>query len=1272
MRSRIAVALIATMLASFLIAPGRAQSYPQQYVTTVWQTEQGLPQNSANAILQDHLGYLWIGTFGGLARFDGERLRVFDPANTPGFGDAQIISLYESRSGVLWIGTVTGGLIRLDRGVATSYTERDGLPSRFVSSIRGDAQGNLWINTSGGVARLVGAKFEAYPTYKGKAIREFFLQAQDGSMWFRSGGKQVVRFGADGSIATLNVLQPSVFLVHEARDGSVWIAVRDKYRLVHYSQGVFSDVPLPPLGRRITTAPEFSLYAITMTKDPNGDLLLLTPAGVVRIGDGRLKPPEPVSLPANGTALPKARSLLVDREGNLWVGLVGKGLVRLRPAPLTAYAKDEGLSDASFSTVFQDREGRIWLGGDLLYWFDGHRFHLLRGVANVRAIAQTRDGDLWFGQYGGLYRYRSGALSHFNIEGPLVRAIHQDREGTLWIGEAKEERAGGLYRFRDGKLEHVAGISDVNQILEDPDGGLWMAGIEKLFYMRGGKVRVYDQKQGLPEHSVDIMRDSDGTLWIASYGGGLARFRNGRFKAITTDAGLPNNMLYGMAEDGRGNLWVSSDQNIFRLSLKELNDFADGKIASISPVSYGIAEGMRSSECDGGSPGARKTSDGRIWIPTLRGVVAIDPAASNPVPPPVVLEDAWANRVKLGLDGGSSAAPGNNSFDFRFTALSFSAPEKVHFKYRLEPFEKDWVDAGTRRTAHYTNMAPGEYSFHVIAANNYGLWSEQGAHMRFMLQPHFYQTNWFYSMCAIGFLGLLWAAYQFRVRQLHHALKKLLDVIDTIPGYVWSAQPDGSLDFINRRWLEFSGLSPEQGLGWGWKEAVHPEDRPRFVEAWRAAIASGKAMEAEARVRRADGQYRWLLIRNVPLHDKRGKIVKWYGTSADIDDRKRVEQALQQSEAYLAEAQRLSHTGSWASDSTTAPLYWSDEMFRIFGFDGQKGLPTREQPLQRVHPDDVDKLLQAFNRAIYSKVDSEVEFRIMLPDGTIRHARGIGHPVLDSNGEFVQVVGTMVDISERKRAEEESERLRQLEADLSHINRVSMMGELAASIAHEVNQPISGVVSNGSACLRWLTRDVPDLGEAREAARRIVRDGKRAGEIISRIRGLTRKTAAPIEKLDLNETIAEVLALVGDEAKRKNVGLGTQFADDLSPVSGDRIQLQQVVLNLVMNAFEAMSSVSEHARKLVITTRNMHSDQVQVTVEDSGIGLDPNTIARIFDPFYTTKPGGMGMGLSICRSILQTHRGRLWATANDGLGTAFHFSVPVYQKEGSHAGAAGV
>jgi PAS domain S-box-containing protein len=511
---------------------------------------------------------------------------------------------------------------------------------------------------------------------------------------------------------------------------------------------------------------------------------------------------------------------------------------------------------------------------------------------------------------------------------------------------------------------------------------------------------------------------------------------------------------------------------------------------------------------------------------------------------------------------------------------------------------------------------------------------------------------------AAGRLRQSYGELRNREEALRRSEKELRDVIETIPAMVWSTSPDGAIDFINRRWLEFSGVSLEGGLGWGWEAAVHPDDLARFVDEWRAAVACGKPMETEARVRRADGQYRWLLVRNVPLRDQAGRIVKWYGTSADIDDRKRAEETLRE-QANLLD---LTHDTIFVADMQGVIKYWNRGAEEQYGW-------TAEQAVGTV----VHELLKTVFPKPREEVIAEVT-RAGRWEGELLHTRKDGTRIVvacrlalqcDEQGAPVAILESNNDITDRRRAEEERERVRQLEGDLAHLNRVSMMGELTASIAHEVNQPLAGLVSNGSACLRWLAADVPNVEEARENARRIVRDGKRAGEVIARLRALAKRAATSRERLDLNETIQDVLALVSDEATKKSVITQTQFADDLSPVSGDRVQLQQVMLNLLMNAIEAMSSVSDRARELVITTRNIDPDQVQATVEDSGIGIDAQTIDKIFDSFYTTKPGGMGMGLSISSSILQAHGGRLWATANDGPGTSFHFTLSTYHEEGS-------
>jgi PAS domain S-box-containing protein len=507
---------------------------------------------------------------------------------------------------------------------------------------------------------------------------------------------------------------------------------------------------------------------------------------------------------------------------------------------------------------------------------------------------------------------------------------------------------------------------------------------------------------------------------------------------------------------------------------------------------------------------------------------------------------------------------------------------------------------------------------------------------------------------------------------LRESERKYHELVEHANSIILHWQRDGRIIFLNEFGQSFFGYTESEIRGRHVIGTIVPETESsgRDLEKLMQEIcANPSAFEQNINENmRRNGEHVWIAWTNKVILNSKGEVAEILSVGTDITERRRAEEALRRSEAYLAEGQRLTHTGSFAwSAATRESLYWSEEMLRMYGFNPQEGPPATETFWQRIHPEDLDGVRELLLRVADQKTEYEHDHRIVLPDGTVKHIHAIGHPVLNNNGQVTEYVGTAIDVTEQKRVEQERERLRQLEADLAHINRVSMMGELTASIAHEVNQPLSGVVSNGSACLRWLAGDVPNVEEACEAARRIVRDGKRAGEVIARIRTLTRRAATPREKLDLNEIIRDVLALVGDEARKKGVIIRTQFVDELSPVSGDRVQLQQVLLNLAMNAMEAMSSVSERPRELVMATRNIDADQVQVTVKDSGPGIDPNTLDKIFDPFYTTKPHGMGMGLSICRSILQAHGGRLWAAAKDGPGTIFHFSLPKYQEEELHA-----
>ena len=495
---------------------------------------------------------------------------------------------------------------------------------------------------------------------------------------------------------------------------------------------------------------------------------------------------------------------------------------------------------------------------------------------------------------------------------------------------------------------------------------------------------------------------------------------------------------------------------------------------------------------------------------------------------------------------------------------------------------------------------------------------------------------------------------QEKIRQSEEELRQLVGVI---PQQVFVFDAEWRPLFANQRELEYTGLTSQEIRS---EDAVarifHPEDLKRLDVARKRALSDGMPIEIEARIRGKDGGYRWFLIRDNPLRDEHGRILRWYGTRTDIEDRKRAEEALRRSEAYLAEAQRLTRTGSWAYKAGGDALYWSEENFRIWGFDPRQGTPGLEIVQQRVHPKDRDKRKEYFERAAGAGTDFAHEFRIVQPDGTVRYIHTVGHPVFSANGDVIEVVGTHVDVTERKRAEEEREKLRIAEAELAHINRLSMLGELAASIGHEVKQPITAAVTNAKTCLRWLKRDQPDLDEAREAATRMVEDALRSADIINRMRSLYEKSTPERASADINEIINEIVALLRSEAARYGISIRSHLAADLPKVLGDRVQLQQVLMNLMINSIDAMKEV-EGRREIILTSQSEGNDHLLISVSDTGVGL-PSNMDHIFDAFFTTKAHGTGMGLAISRTIIESHGGRLWATPNTGRGATFHFTLP--------------
>jgi PAS domain S-box-containing protein len=433
-------------------------------------------------------------------------------------------------------------------------------------------------------------------------------------------------------------------------------------------------------------------------------------------------------------------------------------------------------------------------------------------------------------------------------------------------------------------------------------------------------------------------------------------------------------------------------------------------------------------------------------------------------------------------------------------------------------------------------------------------------------------------------------------------------------------------------------------------QRVHPDDEAFVKQTIERAAQDGKDFDNEYRLAMPDGSVKYVHIVAHALSDESGSI-EFVGAVMDTTESKRAEEALRRSESYLAEAQRLAHTGSWAWGVAGGDaLHLSEEWYRIYGFDPEKGTSAWEEKVQRIHPEDRDRWQRAIDRAIGEKLDYEVEMRILLPDGTVKYIHTVGHPVLNASGNVVQFVGSSMDISNSKRAEE-------AQADLAHVSRVTTMGELTASLAHEVKQPIAAAITNAKTCLRWLSGDTPNIEEARAAAMRIVKDQTRAAEIISRIRLLFKKDTPLRELVEVNEVIREMIVLLRGETTRYSISVRTELAADLPPVMGDRVQLQQVMMNLMVNGIEAMKDVNG-TRELIIKSQRAEDEQLLVSVSDTGVGLPPQQADQIFNSFFTTKPHGTGMGLRISRSIVESHGGRLWAADNSPRGASFYFNIP--------------
>ena len=737
-----------------------------------WQTEQGLPQNSVLTIAQSPDGYLWLGTYEGLVQFDGIKMKVLDRVNAP-FRSNHIWSLCAASDSSLWIGFRAGGVVRWKDGRSMPFREK-GIDSTVdVFSILEGQDKNLWFGTSNGLRMYDGRSFVKFDSADQSTYVFALCEGRDRTIWV--GTANGLFFVKNGRMSRppfpFDRLDEGVGSICEDIRGNIWVGTL-KNGLFRFLNGRVTQYTVA------NGLPSNNIRQICEGTD--GSVWIATNGGGVRRFSG-----EKMSRfeKRNGLSSDFALAVFQDREENIWIGTDGGGVNRIRRNKFTTYSTDEGLSENVVLSVFQDRAGSLWIGtgngGLNVLKPDGtlRKYSLSNGLVSntVRSVLGDEKGDIWIGTPNGLQRMSKGSFVTYTEEDGLadnfVRSLLIDAAGTLWVGTST-----GLHRFLsgrpvefnpDGRLKGTG----INVVFEDRERAIWIGTMGRgLWRWKDGILTKYGIPEGFSSAYVRaIYEDSGGSLWIGTNGEGLFRFKNRQFAKIGTKEGLHDNSVHNVFEDHAGNLWMSSNKGVFYASRKELERLADGTLKTVHCTSFGKSDGLKSIECNGGNqPSAWKGRDGTIWYPTLKGVAWINPASikKNTVSPPVAIESILVDRsTGTSVAGSVIVPPGSMDLEFHYTSLSFSAPEKSVFKYMLQGFDKEWIEAGTRRSTYYTNVPPGEYTFRVLAANNDGIWNNQGAWQRIIVRPYFYQTTWFLSILILFVVAALLGIHRWRIRE---------------------------------------------------------------------------------------------------------------------------------------------------------------------------------------------------------------------------------------------------------------------------------------------------------------------------------------------------------------------------------------------------------------------------------------------------------------------------------------------------------------------------
>lgn len=746
-----------------LAAEGRASDALLQYSSRIWQMDDGLPQNTIQAVTQTRDGYLWVGTAQGLARFDGTKFTLFNVKNTPELQESVITALCGAKDGSLWIGTMSHGLCQYKSGKFLHHTFNFPLPPDRVITLYEGVDGSIWAGTMSGLLRYKDGKFAQFTSKQGLAsnVVRSIAEVSD-TMWLGT-GIGLNRMKGD-RIMSDKVPKGGSYdyarAILQDKKGDVWIGTSSGLTCYHGNKAkVFTT------GEGLANN-----NVLALAEDRQGNIWVGTSGGLNRLRSGQLT----TELDQEGNLFDQANCFCEDQEGNLWVG-ARDGLHELKPKLFTSYTKQEGLRQNNAMSVIGDNSGTVYIGtwgGGVSRIADGKVSNLFINSTNgvvsdlVLGLALDPDGSLWVGsdyQGGFFHHLPDGSVVKFGkrqygIVDPVIRVLLRDRRGWLWVGAS-----GALYCSKDGtnfqRLTTQDGLagSVIRALYEDSEGRIWVGTQNGFSIEQDGKYTNHSTRDGLLEDTVlAFYEDNAHAMWIGTAGGGLARFQDGKFKVYTTAQGLFNDNIFGILEDNQGYLWINCSEGVFRILMDQFDKLDKGNIRQLECNSFGKRDGMPSVEGNAvGQPCAWKGPDGRMWFTTSRGVAVIDPkdVRINQTPPPVLVEQIIADRKVQAMEPEVRVAPGRGELEFHYTALSFVAPEKNRFRYLLEGVDSDWVEAETRRTAYYNNLNPGTYRFKVMACNNDGVWNETASPVAVTLLPHFWQTWWFIGLVTMTGMG---------------------------------------------------------------------------------------------------------------------------------------------------------------------------------------------------------------------------------------------------------------------------------------------------------------------------------------------------------------------------------------------------------------------------------------------------------------------------------------------------------------------------------------